>query len=191
MARWEPGARERLVLAAVDLFTEQGYDATTVAQIAELAGVTRSTFFRHFADKRGLLVAGQETLSRLLAEGIAEAAEGATPLEAVAAGLQRASQEMGPANRDLGPRLKAAVAASAELQERDALKSVGMAAAMAAALVARGVPAPTAQLAGELGVLAFKRGYAEWSEGDRADDDLAPYALAALAELRAAGNSLG
>ena len=76
MARWEPGARERLVLAAVDLFTEQGYDETTVAQIAERAGVTKSTFFRHFPDKRELLAAGQETLSRLLAEGIAEAPAG-------------------------------------------------------------------------------------------------------------------
>src|SRR3954462_14679524 len=80
MGRWEPGARERLVVAAVDLFTEQGYDATTVAQIAERAGVTKSTFFRHFPDKRELLVAGQETLSRLLTEGIAEAPAGASPL---------------------------------------------------------------------------------------------------------------
>ena len=160
MARWQPGARERLVVAAVDLFTEQGYDATTVAQIAERAGVTRSTFFRYFSDKREVLVAGQETLSRLLAEGIAEAPAGASPLEAVAAGLQRVSSEMGPMNRELGPRLKAAVAASTELQERDALKSVGLAAAMTAALVARGVPDATAHLAAELGVLAFKRGYA-------------------------------
>jgi AcrR family transcriptional regulator len=185
MARWEPGARDRLVVAAVDLFTEQGYDATTVAQIAERAGVTKSTFFRHFPDKRELLVAGQEALSRLLAEGIAGAPTGASPLEAVAAGLERA-------NRELGPRLKAAVAASAELQERDALKSVGLAAAMTTALVARGVPVPTAHLASELGVLAFKRGYAEWSEGNRdVDDELAPHTLAALDELRAATASLG
>ncbi|MGX6603336.1 TetR/AcrR family transcriptional regulator [Micromonosporaceae bacterium Da 78-11] len=191
MARWEPGARERLVLAAVDLFTEQGYDATTVAQIAERAGVTKSTFFRHFPDKRELLVAGQEALSRLLADGIAEAPAGAGPMDAVAAGLERASSTMGPLNRELGPRLKAAVAASAELQERDALKSVSLAAAMTAALIARGVPDPIAALAGELGVLAFKRGYAEWSEGDRdADDGLAPYTLAALAELRAASAAL-
>src|ERR1700744_4892437 len=192
MARWEPGARERMVLAAADLFTEQGYDATTVAQIAERAGVTKSTFFRHFSDKRELLVAGQEALSRLLAEGIAEAPPTASPLEAVAAGLERASGAMGPVNRELGPRLKAAVAASAELQERAALKSVGMAAAMAAALVVRGVPDPIAQLAAELGVLAFKRGYAEWSEGEReAEDGLARYAFAALDELRAASASLG
>src|SRR3989440_749351 len=173
MARWEPGARERLVVAAVDLFTEQGYDATTVAQIAERAGVTKSTFFRYFSDKREVLVAGQEALSRLLAEGIAQAPDGATPLEAVAAGLKRASSAMGPVTRELGPRLKAAVAASAELQERDALKSVSLAAAMTTALITRGVPDPTAHLAGELGVLAFKRGYTQWSEGDRdAEDEL-------------------
>lgn len=192
MARWEPGARERLVAAAVDLFTEQGYDATTVAQIAERAGVTRSTFFRHFADKREVLVAGQETLSRLLAEGITEAPAEASPLESVAAGLERAAGEMGPLNRKLGPRLKAAVAASADLQERDALKSVGLAAAMRAALIARNVPDPTAHLAAELGLLAFKRGYATWSEADRDDGEgLAPYALAALDELRAATLALG
>ena len=99
---------------------------------------------------------------------------------------------MGPANRELGPRIKAAVAASTELQERDALKTVGLAAAVTAALVARGVPDPTAHLAGELGVLAFKRGYARWSEGDPADaSGLAQHALAALEDLRTATASLG
>jgi AcrR family transcriptional regulator len=192
MARWQPGARERLVVAAVDLFTEQGYDATTVTQIAERAGVTRSTFFRYFPDKREILVAGQQTLSELLAQGIAEAPVGASPLEAVAAGLQRVSSAMGPMNRELGPRMKAAVAANAELRERDALKRVGLAAAMTTALTARGVPDATAELAAELGVLAFKRGYTEWSEGDReAEHDLAHYALAALNELRTASASLG
>ncbi|MFJ8936643.1 TetR/AcrR family transcriptional regulator [Streptomyces sp. NPDC102365] len=192
MGRWEPGARERLVMAAVDLFIEQGYDATTVTQIAERAGVTKSTFFRHFPDKRELLVAGQETLSGLLTEGIAEAPDTATPLEAVAAGLVRASGAMGPMNRELAPRVKAAVAASTELQERDVLKSVSLAATMAAALTARGVPGPTADLAGELGILAFKRGFAEWSEGERdAEDELAGYTLAALDELRAASATLG
>ncbi|WP_409184709.1 TetR/AcrR family transcriptional regulator [Amycolatopsis sp. VS8301801F10] len=191
MARWQPETTQRLVVAAVDLFTEQGYDATTVAQIAERAGVTKSTFFRHFSDKRELLVAGQETLSRLLAEGIAEAPSEASPLEAVAAGLERASGAMGPANRELGPRLKAAVAASTELQERDALKNVGLAAAMSAALVARGVPDAVAHLAAELGVLAFKRGYAQWSEAERdSAGGLAQYAVAALRDLRAAAATL-
>jgi hypothetical protein len=99
---------------------------------------------------------------------------------------------MGTVGRELVPRLKAAVAASSELQERDALKSVSLAASMTTALVARGVPGPTAALASELGVLAFKRGYARWSQGDSdAKDELAGYILAALAELRAASASLG
>ena len=192
MARWQPWARVRLVVAAVDLFTEQGYDATTVAQIAERAGVTRSTFFRHFSDKREVLVAGQETLSQLLSEGIAGAPASASPLEAVAAGLERASSAMGPTSRELGPRLQAAVAASTELQERDALKHVGLAAAMTAALTARGVPDATAHVASELGVLALKQGYARWSQSDRNDSTgLAHHALTALNDLRTATTSLG
>jgi AcrR family transcriptional regulator len=191
MGRWEPGARERLVVAAVDLFIEQGYDDTTVAQIAERAGVTRSTFFRHFPDKRELLVAGQATLSALLAEGIAAAPEDATPLDAVAIGLRRAAEEMGPLNHDLGPRLHAAIATSAELQERSLLKSVGMAAAMTAALTDRGVPDPTARLAAEMGVLAFGRGYDEWSGRENAEgEEFARLTVAALDELRTAAAAL-
>jgi AcrR family transcriptional regulator len=189
MARWEPGARERLVLAAVDLFTEHGYDETTVAQIAERAGVTKSTFFRHFPDKREILVAGQQTLSQLLTEGIAAAPGAATPLEAVAAGLERASNAMGPLNRELAPRLMAAVAANVELQARDALKNVGLAAAMTDALRARDVPEPIAHLASEIGALAFKQGFAQWLQADH-DRALAPYTLAALDDLRAASRSL-
>ncbi|MFF0343414.1 TetR/AcrR family transcriptional regulator [Kribbella sp. NPDC004875] len=190
MARWEPGARDRLVVAAVDLFAEQGYDATTVAEIADRAGVTKSTFFRYFPDKRELLVAGQETLCRLLVDGITEAPDAASPLEAVAAGLDRASTAMGPMNRELGPRLKAAIAASTELQERDALKSVGLANAMTDALLSRGVAAPLAHLAAELGLLAFKNGYTAWMSLEHDELGLAPHIHAALEELRAATASL-
>src|SRR5690349_23959559 len=114
MARWRPDARERLVVAALELFTERGYDDTTVAQIAERAGLTRSTFFRHFPDKRDVLAAGQDTLSRLLSDGIASAPADATPLAAVAAGLEAAGRAMTSFNRELAPKLGAAIAASTE-----------------------------------------------------------------------------
>ena len=55
MARWEPNPRERLERAAIELFAQQGYDDTTVEQIAAGAGLNRSTFFRHFGDKREIL----------------------------------------------------------------------------------------------------------------------------------------
>lgn len=192
MARWDPDARPRLVLAALDLFAEQGYDDTTVAQIAERAGLTRSTFFRYFTDKREILVAGQETLSALLTEGIAEATAGAGPLDAVASGLANAARSMTAFNHELAPRIRAAVDASAELQERDALKAVGMTAAMADALVARGVPLATARLAAELGTIAFKMGFAMWTEPGRKGDgaELEQLTLSALAELRTAAAAL-
>lgn len=192
MSRWEPGARERIVKAAVDLFTEQGYDETTVAQIADRAGITRSTFFRYFPDKRDVLAAGQETLSGLLVQGISQAPPGVGALDAVASGLRLVSTAMGPTSREMAPRLEAAVAANAELQERQALKIVGLAAAMTSALVERGFSEATAQVAAELGVLAFKRGFADWSAADADEDaDLARYALDALDELRGAATNLG
>ena len=70
MARWEPNARERLERASLALFTEHGFDATTVAEIADRAGLTKSTFFRHFADKREVLFGGQDMLVQLFGDAI-------------------------------------------------------------------------------------------------------------------------
>ncbi len=190
MPRWEPDARERLVGAALHLFTEQGYDDTTVAEIADLAGLTKSTFFRHFSDKREVLAAGQGALSRLLADGIVEAPSEATSLGAVAAGLQHAAEAMTPFNRELGPRLAAIIATSAELQERDALKRVGMAAAMADALRGRGIDESTAIMAAELGVLAFKESFTAWIADDNVRE-LGDLARESLDRLRLAISQLG
>lgn len=190
MARWEPDARARLAVAALHLFSEQGYDDTTVTQIAERAGLTKSTFFRHFSDKREVLAAGQETLSRLLTEGIAEAPEDATPLAAVADGLDRAVGTMMSFNPELAPRLRAVIVAGTELQERDQLKQVGLAAAMADALRARGVPEMVAALAGEMGMLAFKEAYSAWVTADN-EREMGELARAALDRLHGALTDLG
>lgn len=153
-----------MVRAALELFTEQGYDNTTVAEIAERAGLTKSTFFRHFPDKREVLFAAQDILCQLFADGIATAPASATPLEAVAAALAAAAAAFPPGRRDLGLQRRAVIAANPELQEREALKRTGFAAAMTKALQERGVADPTASLAAELGVLAFKRAHARWAD---------------------------
>ncbi|MCX0275301.1 TetR/AcrR family transcriptional regulator [Nocardia zapadnayensis] len=188
MARWKPNGRERLVVAALELFAEQGYDNTTIAQIAERAELTRSTFFRHFSDKREILSAGQETLSRLLVEGIDSAPADATPLTAVAAGLDAVSGAMTEFNRELGPRLHAAIEANDELRTRDAMKNIGLATAIVKALRRRGVAEATAQVAAELGMLAFRTGFSRWSNpsNDTAPGKLITYTRAAFSELRAA-----
>lgn len=168
--------------AALDLFTEQGYDNATVAEIAERAGLNKSTFFRHFRDKREVLFAAQDILRQLFTNGIAAAPAAATPLEAVASALAAAAAIFPPGQRDLAPRRRAVIAAHPELQEREALKRAGFAGAMTAALQARGVPDPAASLAAELGVLAFQRANARWADpaNQQLFDELARQSLQEL-----------
>ncbi|HVT69829.1 MAG TPA: TetR family transcriptional regulator [Trebonia sp.] len=189
MARWEPNARERLLFAAVALFAEQGYDSTTVAQIAERAGLTKTTFFRHFPDKREVLFAGQAVHAQLLADGIAAAPGPATPLEAVAAGLDALAASLTPEQRELGPRIQAVIAGNPELQERAVFKSAALTEAMTQALLKRSVPDLDATLAANLGVLAFHRAFDRWIEpsGRR---PLTELAREELDHLRTAGAAL-
>ena len=190
MARWEPNARARLVLAALDLFTEQGYDATTVIQIAERAGLTKATFFRHFPDKREVLSAGQEVHARLLADGVAAAPDPATPLEAVAAALDALTASFTAEQREFGPRLLTVIAGNPELQERAAFKHAALAAALTSALGKRGVPDLTASLAADLGVRAFDRAFDRWVEPS-SQQTFTELAHEELQALRTAAAALG
>ncbi|MEU0879597.1 helix-turn-helix domain-containing protein [Lentzea sp. NPDC005914] len=175
MGRWEPDARERLVRAALDLFEEQGYDDTTIVQIASRAGLTKSTFFRHFPDKREVLFGGQDSMSGLLADGITAAPESATALEAVAAGLQAVAAAFTDERSRIQPQRLNVVAANSELREREALKLIRLSAAMTEALKKRGVPDSAAGVAAELGLLAFREAYQRWatSAGEREFGELA------------------
>jgi AcrR family transcriptional regulator len=191
MARWEPNTRERLVHAALDLFTEQGYDATTVGQIAERAGgLTKMTFFRHFPDKREVLfAAGQEIHSRILADAITAAPAEATPLEAVAAALDALSATFCEDRREFSARLLAVIAGTGELRERAAAKHIGLAQSVTAALEKRGVPELAASLAAELGLRAFDRAFEQWAS-PASQQTLTELTRRALDELRAAAASL-
>ena len=185
VARWEPNAAERLAQAALDLFAERGYENTTVIDIARHAGLTKSTFFRHFQDKREVLF-GDGTMNGLLAEAIAAAPATAAPLEAVAHALDAAGRTaFTPARREFVVRRRAVIAANPELQEREALKGLGLTASMAGALERRGVPGLTARVAAEMGALATEIAYERWT-GTANSDSFSDIARQSLAEVRAA-----
>src|ERR1700678_2111500 len=112
MARWEPNARERLERAALALFVEHGFDATTVAEIADRAGLTKSSFFRHFADKREVLFGGQDILASLFADAIKAAAPSATTVDCLAAALESVAVFFTPERRYVAPQRLAAIAAN-------------------------------------------------------------------------------
>jgi len=65
-------ASTAVVAAAIDLFAEQGFDQTSVEQIARAAGVSRSTFFRQFGGKDDVVFADHELLLAQLREDLAQ-----------------------------------------------------------------------------------------------------------------------
>ena len=190
MGRWEPNARERLSRAALELFTEQGYDSTTVAEIAERAGLTKRTFFRHFGDKREVLFGGQDALTALLADTITDAAASATPIEVISAALEATVVVFGPERRTWSQQRQAVIDVNPELRERELLKLGTLTAAIGEALQKRGIPEPAASLGAEFGNLAFRTAFARWIDPAN-QQDFAELARRALTELREASATLG
>src|SRR3954471_1096879 len=90
MGRWEPDAQGRMIRAAMELFAERGFEATTAGDIAARAGVTERTFFRHFTDKREVLFDGSATLEQATYDAILAAPAESSPLEAAVAGMTAA-----------------------------------------------------------------------------------------------------
>ena len=181
MGRWEPNARGRLAQAAMTLYAEQGFEQTTVAEIAARAGLTERTFFRHFADKREVLFYGMDIARDLLTRTIAEAPASATPMEAIGAALQ-ALAAVFQENPERVRLRNAVVSANAELRERELSKLEAFAAAVAGALRDRGIPELTASLAAETGIAVFKVAFARWIS-ERGEPDLPGILGASMAEL--------
>src|SRR5689334_21518919 len=183
MGRWEPNARGRLEQAALELYVERGFEQTTVAEIAQRAGLTERTFFRYFTDKREVLFAGASALQDLLVRAVAQAPESATPLDAIIGALEAAAPLF--AERGDYPRQRQAViAANVELQERELIKLAALAAAMAGALRERGTPEPAASLAAEAGIAAFRIAFERWTTED-CRPELAKLIRESLDELKA------
>lgn len=184
MSRWAPNARERLEAAALDLFLENGYAATTVAQIADRADLNRATFFRHFADKREVLFGGEETLAGLFATAIEAAPPDATLTECLKAALVGADAAMTPRQRTKAAKRVQIVAANTEVQERGLLKHARIVQSVTAALRERGRDELTARLGAEITMLAFSVAFERWMSADDGEP-FSSFAVAALSDLEA------
>jgi AcrR family transcriptional regulator len=188
MGRWEPNARGRLERAALELYAERVFEQTTVAEIAGRAGLTERTFFRHFADKREVLFAGSAGLRDDIVNAVALAPASATPMEAIAAGLDAAAGVFPMERREHARRRAAVIAANAELRERELTKMASYSAAFVEALRKRGIGEPAASLAAEIGVAVFKIAFARWLDesNDRGYMDLVRESFAELKTVAAA-----
>ncbi len=165
MARWEPGARGRLQAAALELFAEQGFEKTTVDQIASRAGMNRRSFFHHFADKREVVFGGQDTDPELLTDTVRTQPDALGPLAAALAGLRVAIAE--PSEQFRGGaavQVGALIAASPELQEREFAKRAHLAEQIAGALRERGTPEGAAAVSAWTAVAVFFVARNRWNQ---------------------------
>ncbi|KQO59723.1 TetR/AcrR family transcriptional regulator [Curtobacterium sp. Leaf261] len=184
MSRWQPDARGRLAQAAMELFTEQGFAATTVPEIAARAGLTTRTFFRHYADKREVFFAYQQDLPGVVAEVMTSAPPDLPPMEVIAAGLRRLAVSQFEPARGHFLAHRAVVLSDDGLRERELWKRSVLGDAMRAGFIARGADELSATLAAELGVTAFSVASARWLDDeagrpmvDHVDETLARLAV--------------
>jgi AcrR family transcriptional regulator len=188
MSRWQPDARARLQEAALALYGERGYEKTTVAEIAERAGLTKRTFFRYFADKREVLFWRSELLEQQMVAAIEAAPGPASALGLIGAALDAAAIRF-EENRDFAAPRHRIIASSPELQERELIKAASLAAALARALRGRGLGDTAATLAARTGLAVMNVAFEQWvGDPDRVPfQQLARDALAQLREIASAG----
>jgi len=170
--------RHAISAAAVDLFARQGYEATSVAQVAAAADVSPRTVFRHFPDKEELLFGDDEVLLGAGLAAITQAGDG-RPVALVRAGVAGVLAQLGALEKQI-PARAAVIAATPALRARELVKHDRWALAVGEALAARGVDPDRAALVARTGIAA-----ATWALGAWARDggDLAARVDAAFAVL--------
>ena len=186
VGRWAPDARQRLQKAALELFAEQGFAATTVPEITARARLTTRTFFRHFADKREVLFADDDDVPQVVAELMAAAPPGAyaEPMALILDGVRQiAETRFEPRKAALRAR-RELVMSDESLRERELHKRSAVSEAIRAGFVEHGIDAPRAALLAETCVTVMFVGITEWLDRDD-DRKLYDIIVDALATLRA------
>ena len=182
MGRWKPDARSRLEQAALELYSERGFGQTTVAEIAERAGLTERTFFRHFADKREVLFSGGSVWRERIVNALDHAPAPLPPVDAVGMAIEAGAMLLQD-RRNYARRRQAIISANAELQERERIKLASLASALADGLRRRGVEDPAASLAAEMGIAVFRIAFERWLD-EANHSDLARTVSELLDELK-------
>jgi AcrR family transcriptional regulator len=158
MPRWDPDAQQRLVAAATELFRQRGYETVTITEIAERAGLTRRSFFRHFPDKREVLFAGSARNTAEITEAM-HALDASTPMRDAVLGTVAQMGEFLLRDTAAQARRQELIDSSPELRERERTKLASIATALADGLVARGTAPDEARLAGGVAAEIFHSAY--------------------------------
>lgn len=146
------------------LFADQGYAGTTVPQIAEAAGLTTRTFFRHFSDKRDVLFLRDREFPQAVSEFMASIPQEYDGTATVRAGLAAACRGI-QGWREQIARRRSIIHSEPALHERDLLRSHHLALAIEQSLTRRGVEPRHAHTSAALAVTCFDLAMDRWLEG--------------------------
>ena len=157
-ARKQQQAREQIVDAAYALFAEHGFTQVTTTDIAERAGVGRTTFFRYFGDKQEVVFADEQDLLDAI-DGVPASGAAPSSLRAALIQLRDLAEQFAPlvvgdpARYETRERL---IAANPELRDRADRKLQRVADAMEGVLRARGAAPEIALLAAQVAIACFR-----------------------------------
>jgi len=171
--------RAALVSAALELFEERGYDFTSAAAIAERAGFSEMTFFRHFPSKDSVLL--DDPYDPLIAHAIALQPAQLSPIAAAIAGVADTWKSIPPPlSGEVRERLRI-VSRTASLRGAIARNNAATEEAIAGALAKRQVARTDARIAAAATMGALTAALLDWADGD--DPDLGKAIESALRVL--------
>jgi len=175
-------SRETLAEAACELFLEQGYDATSVADITQRAGVSRSSFFNYFASKSDVLWSGLDARIDQALESLAAHADPAA-VRGILLGVVR---DFAPDPLALALRNAAAMGLEEELVRDTGLRSARLADGVSQAARRNGIAAIPADILGAAyaaALLSSLRIWAQRGAGHGTPESLVAQALYSIHEL--------
>jgi len=150
----------------MELFAQRGYDATGTAQVAERAGVSEMTLFRHFSSKEALLLA--DPFDPVIADAVRARPIHEPPMQALAEGIRQAWTEVGAESIDgLRVRLRV-VAAATSLRGAVERNSEATITALAGALEDRGVATVAARVAATAVISGLSVALLDWATSEQA-----------------------
>ena len=147
VGRPKASSRETLAEAACELFLEQGFEATSVADITRRAGVSRSSFFNYFASKSDVLWAGLDERLDALDARLASDAE-VDAASAVRVAVMQVASDFAPDSLALAVVNSTAMGLDAELEREASIRRARIARSVASRLSRGGADRLHAEVAG-------------------------------------------
>jgi AcrR family transcriptional regulator len=161
--------------AALELFVEQGFAETTVPQIAERAGLTTRTFFRHFADKRSVLFGVEDEFPALIEQLMSEVPPSQDPMTALVTALRAVTATRFDGLFDYLKARRAVIETDEGLRERELRKVSILSDVIRTTFISRGLDDLTSSLAANTAVNIFSVALDRWLDQKRPRRALSRY----------------